>query len=354
MLARAVVLGVLVSVACVAGCSRKSSHSTVSNVLGRETAVEQEPAEHDVCGLLDPKDVEAVLGAALAVPPYHIGGGTPQRRGGSCAYDDASFHRILVDVNWSGGAMVFRMYGAVQGMVNQNPAAKSTLHLADGSDVAGSWDEARVINCCQFLALRGDQTVSIDIGGTTAVTIEQAAKLADAALGRLDKPLPIDGSQGVQAALDYASHRPHPVDPCTLLSRADAESLMGPLAGDPKSDHDTCTYPRAGQGNINLSADLSVRWKGGYSELREKSAIVGNFAKGFLSGQGMGADAKKGVEQTIAGAAPVANPAWEASGPTVAGGVSAVKHDVLVSIDSMGLKEDQKLAVLAKAMAAVP
>lgn len=352
MLTRAVVLGVLVSVACITGCSHKSAGGTVSNT--RQTVEEEEPSAHDVCGLLDPKEVEAVLGAPLAVPPYHIGGGTPQRGGGSCAYDDARFHRILVDVNWSGGSMVFRMYGAVQGAMNQNAAAKSTVHLADGSDIAGGWDEARVVGCCQFLALRGDQTVSVDVGATPAVTIEQAAKLADAALARLDKPLPINGASGVQAALDYASHRPRQVDPCTLLSRADAEALMGPLAGDPRSDHDTCTYPRTGQGNINLSAEMKVRWKGGYSELREKSAVVGNFSKGFLSGQGMDPNAKKAVEQTLAGSAPTANPAWEASGPTVAGGVSAVKHDVLVSIDSMGLKEDQKFAVLAKAMAAVP
>jgi hypothetical protein len=352
MFARGVVLGLLVSAGCIAGCSHKSTNATVSNA--RETVVEEEPAEHEVCGLLDPKEVEAVLGAALAVPPYHIQGGTPQRGGESCAYDDASFHRILVDVNWSGGAMVFRMFGAVQGMVNQNPAAKSTLHLADGSDIAGGWDEARVINCCQFLALRGDQTVSVDIGATTAVTIAQAAKLADAALTRLDKPLPIDGSQGVRAALDYASHRPRPVDPCTLLSRADAEALMGPLAGDPKSARDTCTYPRVGQGNINLSADLSVRWKGGYSALRETTTISRNFAKGFLRGAGLDPNAKKAVEQTLAGPAPAVNPAWEASGPTVAGGLSAVKHDVLIGIDSMGLSQDQKLAVLAKAMAAVP
>lgn len=351
MLTRAVVLGVLVSVACIAGCGQKSTSGSATNT--RETVVEEEPAQHDVCGLLDPKEVEAALAAPLAVPPYHIQGGTPQRGGQSCAYDDARFHRILVDVTWSGGAMVFRMYGAVQGMVNQNAAAKGTVHLADGSDIAGGWDEARVVGCCQFLALRGDQTVSVDVGATPAVTIEQASKLADAALTRLDKPLPIDGTKGVQAALDYASHRPRPVDPCTLLSRADAEALMGPLSGDPKSAHDTCTYPRTGQDNINLSADLSVRWKGGYSELREKSAVVGNFAKGFLSGQ-ISPDAKKGVEQTLAGSAPAANPAWEASGPTVAGGVSAVKHDVLVSVDGMGLKEDQKLAVLAKAMAAVP
>jgi hypothetical protein len=352
MLARTVVFGVLASVACVTGCSHKSGHATVSKA--RETVVEEEPAEHDACAVLDPKEVEAALGAPLVVPPYHSGGGTPQPGGESCAYDDASFHRILVDVEWSGGAMVFRMYGAIQGMVNQNAAAKSTVHLADGSDIAGGWDEARVVGCCKFLALRGDQTVSVDVSGTPAVTIEQAAKLADAALARLDKPLPIDGSKGVQAALDYASHRPRPVDPCTLLSRADAEALMGPLAGDPKSDHDICTYPRAGQGNINLSAELKVQWKGGYSDLREKSAIAGSFAKGFLSGQGLDPNARKGGEQTTAGAAPTANPAWEASGPTVAGGVSAVKHDVLVSIDSMGLSEEQKLAALAKAMAAVP
>ena len=61
-------------------------------------------------------------------------------------------------------------------------------------------------------------------------------------------------------------------------------------------------------------------------------------------------DATKAVEQTMAGSAPTANPAWEASGPSVAGGFTAVKKDVLLRIESFGLKQEQKEKVLAQAM----
>ena len=342
MVRRAVFFECILSLALLAGCGHKTSHAPVAQATGTEAG-----PEHDVCSLLDGKEVEVVLGAPLIAPPFHLQEGTPRRGGASCGYEDVNFHGIVVEVSWSGGAEVWKMWGSVQSMVDQAPASKGMLHLADGSDIAGEWDEARVLTCCTFMALRGDQTVSVDVGSTPTVTIQQAAKLADVALKRLDKPLPIDGDKGVQPAIDYrAAHGPKPVDPCSLLSRADAESVMGPLAGDPHSQGDTCTYPRGNR----VAVELKVRWTGGFRELRETSAMTPSLAAGLLRGLPSSPDEKQAGQKTPAGSAPEANPAWEASGPTGPFSNSAVRHDVMVTIDSMGLSPDQRLAVLAKAM----
>ena len=97
----------------------------------------------------------------------------------------------------------------------------------------GEWDEVRVLGCCTFMALRGDSLVEIDFGGSAA-TPEQAGTLADAALRRLEAPLPIDGRDGIAAAEQRQSLRPKAGDPC-LWNAADIEATVGILQGTPQA-----------------------------------------------------------------------------------------------------------------------
>jgi hypothetical protein len=118
--------------------------------------------------------------------------------------------------------------------------------------------------------------VSVDVTGTTTITLVQAAKLADAARSRLDRPLPIDSSRSVQPARDYAArHRPARVTACTLLPRPVAEALIGPLTGDPKSRGDSCICPRPSSTGTysEKEAELSVDWEGGLRKLRDSTAV---------------------------------------------------------------------------------
>ena len=115
------------------------------------------------------------------------------------------------------------------------------LKLSDGSELTGEWDEAKVNNCCTFIVMRGDQLVTVSVAGSDA-TLEQAAAIADAALKRIDSPLKIDGTAGVAAAVARDASRPKERDPCSLVSRAEAETaLEAPLAKDPVVEGDTCT-----------------------------------------------------------------------------------------------------------------
>src|SRR5262249_16264232 len=150
----------------------------------------------------------------------------------ACEYEDGSLHNISVDVDWDSGAMAFKMYGAFQGIADQT--TKGLVHLADGAEVSGEWDEARVVGCCLFAALRGDQLVRVDVGSSNA-TLAQAAKLADAALKRIDHPLKLGGRKSVDPAVAFETgRRAKPLDPCGLITRSEAEALIGALSGPPK------------------------------------------------------------------------------------------------------------------------
>jgi hypothetical protein len=346
-----------VSLACaalgalaLAACGR----STPSGEQSSPTSSLFEPAgPKDDCSLLEPKEVEAALGAPLATPPFLSRDGIPKRDGSACEYEDANLHNITIDVEWDGGAMAFKMYGALQGLVDQT-AAKGLVRLADGADIAGEWDEARVVGCCSFIALRGDQMVTIDVGGSKA-PMAVAAKLADSALKRLDHALPIRGLPNVKSAVAFeAAHRPKRTDPCALVSRAEAEALIGSLAGDLKSvDADDpvgkCAYEQTVEGKFAGTYLLKVRWTGGLRDFREHNAVFGDFSRSFARGALLSADGKEAIASAGAGTDLSANPAWDMAHWDISG-LSAVKRDVLISIEPQGGNPDIALKLMEKVM----
>jgi hypothetical protein len=338
-----VMLGALALTACSSRHSPPGAAQTAPAASDTASADEQDP-----CGLLDPKEAEAALGAPLATPPFRSSNGDPFSNGDECTYEDAHFRRIVVGVEWDGASAGWKMMGNLQSMVNQGPT-KGMLHLADGSDLAGTWDEARVEGCCKFTALLGDQSVSVDVEDST-VGVPEAAKLADAALKRLQKPLSIDSKQTVAAAKDYeAAHRVKRRDPCSFLTRAEAEAIIGPLAADPKPSEGSCEYDAiVSPGRLPAQVVISVGWTSGYQELRENTSLRQGFLKGFTAGMPHGKD----VAAALSGGALPASPYWEVaySGATRAGGLGAVKNDVMIGVDAMGVPHEQTMKVLETAM----
>jgi hypothetical protein len=340
----------------------------------------------DPCALLEPKEVEAVLGAPLGTPPFRAtsssGPYMPTSDGDSCVYETADFHYIELDVTFEGGATAYSMVNFTKKLFGSNPDPNMAKHikqafkLDDGTELAGEWDEASLtpLNCCIFNALRADQMISIDFTGSRA-TLPQAASLIDDALRRIDKPLRIDGGVNVAAAQELSRHRPKPLDPCSLLSRAEAEAIVGPLSGDPKSGKDSCTYERpTPAGMLPQNFEVDFMWTGGYYKYRS-DAHVANVATGTLGGiaadavhekepaQGSGdtssASGQEGQAQPplsarIASAAVgeqavAPNDAWEEAG--IRGlHFTAVKKDVLVTIDLPGIKREDAPKLMAVVM----
>jgi len=232
----------------------------------------------DPCNLLEPKEVEAVLGA-LAVPPYRGNGpAMPYPSGDSCVYETANYRYITFEVVREGGARAYSLAGMTRKLMKSGAGEtgsniRKTFKLDDGTDIAGEWDEASLmpLNCCIFQALRGDALITIDFTASAA-TLRQAADLVDAAYRRFDHPLSIDGGAGVAAAKAFDKTRPQPTDVCKLLTRAEVEAIIGPLPKEPAAQgHDSCTYEITPQQQY----ELLVRWRGGYAQWRSDRHVHG-------------------------------------------------------------------------------
>ena len=287
---------------------------------------------HDACGLLTVAEVEAVLGP-LAGPPFQAVGTRPRPNGEECRYETAGFRAISVKVLWTGGAQMIGMMGAMQGMVKK--AGLGELKLMDGTTVTGEWDEARVSQCCEFNALRGDQLVTVNIAGSRA-TLQQAARLADAAVKRLDQPFAIGGEDGIKAAQERFLLRPKRRSVCDLLTRADAEAITRiALSAPPRGDEESCSYTwPLDAARSSYTIKLEVTWLDGFETMRTTQSIVGNTS------------AMIGLGKPSSSAKPEAGP-WDEFAQSIIG-VMAAKNDVLVSVESGPFEADTSRSFVKK------
>jgi len=338
-------IGAVLGLMTMAACGRSSSTHEQSDPTAPRSDV---PIEKDACALLEPKEVEAVLAASLATPPFLSRDGVPEADGDVCEYEDADLHNISIAVEWTMGAMAFKMRGLFQSAVDQT-AAKGLVHLSEGADGAGEWDEARVVGCCTFVALRGDQMVTIDVGGSKA-PMSAAASLADMALKRLDHLLAISGAPNVKRAIEFdAAHRPKKRNPCALVTRAEAEAIVGKLAEEPTPNDDRCVYQHVIEGPFGPTYVLKIRWIGGLSDFRLTNDVAATFAKGFTKSVPLSGDGKQTLGSSLVGDDLASNPAWDVAHFSIMG-LSAVKKDVSVSIEPQGGGREETIKLMEKAM----
>jgi len=339
-----------------AGCSRHPAPPLPVNAKAPPPFAKSDSEDldpQDPCNLLDPKEVEAVMGAPLAVPPYRAGNGpaTPAPGGENCVYESGNYRYITLEVTREGGAQQYSMTGMVKNLMKSGGGksdiqnnVKKNFRLDDGTELAGEWDEASLMamNCCIFMALRGDQLITIDFTGSTA-TLKQAATLVDAAYKRMDSPLKIDGGAAVAAAKTLDQTRPKPVDACTLLTRTEVEAITGPLAHDPVSHGQTgCDYDVAvPAGTLPEQYALQLRWRNGYYQWRSDQhvgtiggAAVGQIAKDVAAQMGAPlpeqpqttGSTTPAAEQTVGGQDPAETITFTALH------LAAVKRDVEVAV----------------------
>ncbi len=309
----------------------------------------------DPCSLLEPSEVEAVLGSKLAVAPFRSGGDpdSPTADGDHCIYETADFHVISMSVDFTGGAEAFGMANFGKKLLGSAPDAqlKQAFKLQDGTELTGEWDEATLMpmNCCDFLALRGDQMIDIDFTATD-LTLPQAAGLVDAAFKRIDRPLKIDGGAHVEEAAALAGTRPRPVDPCSVLTRAEVEAILGPLLSDPKPNGtDECDYQVPSQGPPAIYS-LFYWWRGGYAEYRSKAHVAG-IASDALTQRVKWKQNDTVYQQTIRvdmAQAVSDTGAWEWAG-VIGFNFEAVKRDVLIEAGIPMGTDQHKAARLASA-----
>jgi hypothetical protein len=292
--------------------------------------------ERSPCALLEAAEVEAVLGGALAGPPFRVGGDGPHPEGEACRYQTPDLRAIDLRVEWTDGGTTFGAMNIVSGAVKEG-GLKGVLKLSDGTELTGEWDEARVFLCCEFHALRGEQLVTIDISGSRA-TVAQAATLADAALRRLNQPLKVDDAASVKAAEERAAQLPHPRPVCELLTRGDAEAVVGaPLTAEPVGDLGSCTYAWTAVEGYEVQMTMNVTWRRGFSEMRLAQSAIGQ-GMAMLEAEGLKVETGQQTD----------GPLFDELATTMIA-TMAVKRDVLFSIETGGFMSDAALALISAA-----
>jgi hypothetical protein len=319
-----------------------------------------EAKEGDPCSLLDPKEVEAAIGP-LAAPPYR-GTFRPQRGSDACRYDTRDHRRVLVTVTWSGGPVAMKMIHTFRGLTDavakQGQMKTGVTVLSTGDTLMGEWDEIAQgpMQCCDLHALRGDQLVELDWTGTR-LDPTGAGALLNSAIKRLDHPLSIDGTAGLDSAqrLFDADAKDSAVDMCSLVPQVAAESIIGakllnpPKRGDGAAGARICTYdaPMAGAANMRREFDLDLRsWRDGAVEFASDQYAVG---------MGMRAVRNISTHDTTTKASDTTDHPpgpWDMIGEPASPGWEAVKGPVLVRVGAMG---DRKaaLGLLSRAVTAL-
>ncbi len=350
----------LLTTACSGKAPSPASQASAANSASKGAPISESSTDEydydDPCSLLEPAEVEAVLGAKLATPPFRSSGDpdSPTTDGDDCIYETANFQFISMSVEFTGGAQAYGIMTFTKKLLSGAPGQlKQAVKLDNGTELTGEWDEATLIpmNCCDFVALRGDQLVEIDFTATDA-TLPQAGKLVDAAFKRIDHPLKIDGGANVDSAAAFSKTRPHPVDPCSLVSRAEAEALIGKLIADPVANGtDECDYELPPKG-IRQVYGLQISWRGGYAEWRS-NAHIADIAADALKGKVIKVQHDTVYTQVVRLDLNHAVPdsgAWERTG--IAGmDFVAIKKDILVKMDLRAIDGDKARKLVEAAIA---
>lgn len=267
------------------GTSQQRSDEASSGAAVRPPMAESDNAQfhyNDPCSLLTPAEVEAAFGARLGTAPYRASGVNPDPAGSDCVYQTANFQSVTLNVTFDGGQQAYHVADFIGGLIRGsngvvNDKAKKAMVSEDGSEIEGEWDEAKLtpFNCCIFNALLADQMITIDFTGSN-LTLKQAAGLVDAALKRLKKPLALDGGANVAAARAFLKTRPRRIDPCSVLTRAEVEAIVGTLGAAPQPQNDTCSYELPQQpGFPPRIYDLRFEWSGGNYKFRQDLHAAG-------------------------------------------------------------------------------
>lgn len=316
-----------------------------ADLAAADLAAAQAPDPEDPCRLLEPGEVEAVLGAPLAGAPFRAGqpngdsAGIPDETGNWCWYETATHRNLAVAATWENGGAIL---GGIAGHLDKaETAGGGLLKLQDGSELSGDWDEAKVTGCCDFIALQGDAYVEIDVGGSPA-TLAQAGELANLALPRLVAPLSIDGDAGNAAAQQRLDARYElGEDACALWTPADIERLLGPPQGEPeRHSGNECTYSFRKKNGQNSLFVATTETRNGYRTYRSENATFAGMAASISAegaSEGVGLRASRSVEGP-----------WEAAddGPIQ---FNSVRNDASIAVRHSGLSHDDLRALLGHA-----
>jgi len=306
------VLLLVLTAACAGGSGDEADGSA-----GADQAA---PSGPDPCTLVSQGEMEEFLGP-LGEPPYRVDvNRRPDPAGDRCLYRDRSWRYVVLEVDWDDGSMAL----AVMGGATQTVA--DILGTEGTTDLDGAWDQAKVA-FGRLMALKGNTAVTVDPMGSRLDRAAQA-RIAAIALGRAASPLSYDGAKASRSR----KSDPTPQDPCSLVTRAEAEALMGRLRGDPTTSDDgsECVFElEAELFGSPIQQTLTVQWRDGFYTLGEERFAAGMAQTAMTKSMGQTPD----LQQNAGGT----GEPWDESQVLLGGRIIVVARDMLFGAVGTGV-----------------
>jgi hypothetical protein len=311
-------LAVLMAVAACGGGTPKGEN--VDTASQEDVAL---PTGPDPCALVSQAEMEALIGP-LAEPPFRVDSDRqPKADGEGCFYRARDRRNVVLSVDWEDGEMYFQMLAGI---------GQAITDILSGYDPAtdtleGNWDKVGSA-FGQFIALKGKTSVQVD-PLASRIGLEGAARLASIGLGRIGSPLDYSGAK---ATLARSEDAPQVRNPCALVTRQEAEALMGPLKSDPRPSADSaeCDYPTTKEFlGSPVVRTLKVTWVDGFYAFGQERMGIEGGAKVMAAQMG---DDLPALSQSAAGEAEP----WDERVTLLGGLVTVVRRDVLLQLAGEG------------------
>ena len=265
-------------------------------------------APDDPCQWLSPDEVQGILGS-FSAPPVRVRPGqdpTPDAYGTGCLYTLAmqpqmGTDTVTLSVSLSGGEAADLVSNAAASMFG---AAPTPVGADTGAAASSGWDHQSRLGTT-YLARIGHIGVQVD-RGSFEIPDDKARQLAAAARDKMaDRPFanPVDPMLDSILTLAGSSPRqpPQTPDPCALLTRAEAEAVLGPLTVPPYRSAgnsplwdphgESCSYFT---GNGHRALSIMPTWSQGQMTFKMAAGMGGMVANATGVDAGMAADTLEG------------------------------------------------------------
>lgn len=329
------VYGVLAVAVIVAACGGAQDEAST----GRESATAEvrEVTGPDPCTLVSGAEIEAQIGP-LREPPFRVDHNRrPDPGGEGCFYRARDGRNVTILADWESGAMGFQMLAGsgteVGDILYGYDAATDTLE--------GDWDKVGYAYG-QFIALKDTVSVQVDPFGSR-IGLPGAVRLTSLAIGRIYSPLAYDGAKATRARPET---RIVDRNPCDLVTRQEAEPLLGPLIEDPRPSEDGtgCDFVTDKEMfGEQVIFTLQVQWTDGFYALGQERGAIGDAARAMAVH--VDPDIPTLSEEAVGESEP-----WDERITLLGGVIAVVKDDALLKIatgaGAFDFDEDEALQLL--------
>ena len=288
--------------------SSSASNSNASAPADDRPPFELAQAPADPCQWLSPDEVQAILGS-FSAPPVRVRPGqnpTPDAYGTGCLYTLAMQPQmgtgtVTLSVSLAGGEAADLVSNAAASMFG---AAPTPVGADTGAAASPGWDHQTRLGTT-YLARIGHIGVQVD-RGSFEISDAKARQLAATARDKMaDRPFanPVDPMLDsiLAAAGSSARQPPQGPDPCALLTRAEAEAVLGPLTVPPyrsaggtplwDANGDSCSYFT---GNGHRALTIMPTWSQGQMTFKMAAGMGGLGANVSGVDAGLAADTLEG------------------------------------------------------------